>query len=328
MGLVILLLAVCAQTASSLSDLVTFLRVTLWGYVLLTLLPVIRGFAYPATAFSGAGGRLEDPTLLSERAATLALIALILYAIRKSDWLFIPFLFGSAVMLLALGKTAIVAGIIACMIFLILQRKFAAAVFLTLGLSVLGGVLYLGVPEISHYLSSYQGASTLTGRTNLWLAALHGIKEKPILGHGYMASRYLWLTQRGQLADFAHMHNGFLDVLYNVGLLGLIPILLLHLAIIRNVARSLRSSGRALVIAPTDHFLQVSYLLSAAFCALYIFILLNGLLRTIFGGKPIAGFMLFFALVPITELLARAIGRHAAGEEDGILALASQAINN
>src|SRR5579872_719785 len=60
MGLVILLLAVCAQTASSLSDLVTFLRVTLWGYVLLTLLPVIRGFAYPATAFSGAGGRLED----------------------------------------------------------------------------------------------------------------------------------------------------------------------------------------------------------------------------------------------------------------------------
>ncbi len=68
--------------------------------------------------------------------------------------------------------------------------------------------------------------TTLTGRTNLWPAVWDMILKKPWLGYGYGA---FWQGLNGESAnvlrvvgwDVNHAHNGFLDIMLSIGMLGL-----------------------------------------------------------------------------------------------------------
>jgi O-antigen ligase len=72
---------------------------------------------------------------------------------------------------------------------------------------------------------------TLTGRTEIWSAVLDSITKRPLLGYGYQA---FWLGLQGEsyrviLAVswvLAQAQNGFLDVLLEMGALGLTIVLL------------------------------------------------------------------------------------------------------
>jgi len=67
---------------------------------------------------------------------------------------------------------------------------------------------------------------TFTGRTELWAAVLDKFKERPWLGYGYSAfwlglegeSSYVW---RASTWHPNYAHNGFLDLLIELGLLGM-----------------------------------------------------------------------------------------------------------
>jgi O-antigen ligase len=69
------------------------------------------------------------------------------------------------------------------------------------------------------------GLTTFTGRTLIWQHAFKKSFESPIVGHGYGVSR---LTM-GQVPNVdwnvAHCHNELLEVFFNTGVLGLIPVL-------------------------------------------------------------------------------------------------------
>lgn len=66
----------------------------------------------------------------------------------------------------------------------------------------------------------------LTGRTDIWLAVLHSISKRPLLGYGYNA---FWLGtsgESGSVMDAAgwtvgYAHNGYLDVAVQLGFVGL-----------------------------------------------------------------------------------------------------------
>jgi exopolysaccharide production protein ExoQ len=72
---------------------------------------------------------------------------------------------------------------------------------------------------------------TLTGRTGIWIAVTESIAKRPLLGYGYQA---FWLGLEGEsyrviLAVswvLAQAQNGFLDVMLEMGLLGLTIVLL------------------------------------------------------------------------------------------------------
>jgi exopolysaccharide production protein ExoQ len=72
---------------------------------------------------------------------------------------------------------------------------------------------------------------TLTGRTEIWSAVLDSIAKRPLLGYGYQA---FWLGLQGEsyrviLAVswvLAQAQNGFLDVMLEMGLVGLSIVLL------------------------------------------------------------------------------------------------------
>ncbi len=67
--------------------------------------------------------------------------------------------------------------------------------------------------------------STFSGRTLLWASVLQEVAERPWLGYGYHA---FWNGRTAEFADVwrlvgwapPHAHNGFLDLLLNVGIVG------------------------------------------------------------------------------------------------------------
>lgn len=67
---------------------------------------------------------------------------------------------------------------------------------------------------------------TLTGRTDLWMSVLEMIKQRPWLGYGYQAfwdglngpSAVVWRAEAWKVPD---AHNGFLDLLLQLGIVGM-----------------------------------------------------------------------------------------------------------
>lgn len=90
---------------------------------------------------------------------------------------------------------------------------------------------------------------TLTGRTLLWHAAFETGLMRPWIGYGYGA---YWLGSEGGAAlisdrvwgvDTGHGHNSFLDVWLELGLVGLLTVLVLIVSVAWHTVRRLRREG-------------------------------------------------------------------------------------
>jgi len=112
-------------------------------------------------------------------------------------------------------------------VYIVGKRDKAAGliVAITFGLPLL--LLQLGLLYNADLLLSVFGKDpTLTGRTDLWLATLELIKQKPLLGWGYNAT---WVPTDTQTAaiweEFGwrvpNAHSSYLDVALQLGLVGL-----------------------------------------------------------------------------------------------------------
>jgi O-antigen ligase len=295
--LVVLVLVFCSNTICDVNDIEGFLWSTFWGFVVLTMIPVARAFTNPATAFEG--GRLNElasPTGLAASAGTLFLLALALNSFRKKTWLVGFVIVGATAMIMTGGKAGIIAGVVSLMVFFALQKRVGAGLGWVLGVAALGCVVLATTP-LASYFALYQEEGqivTLTGRTDLWTVALEAIKQHPILGNGYAAGRFLSVQVAGVFARAGHLHNGFLEALYDNGVLGLVPVLAMHVVILRNVAAVLKATGRG-----------ESNLMAVGILALYTNILINGSFNASFGGRAYAPFMLLMGLVVVSEALRK-----------------------
>jgi O-antigen ligase len=124
--------------------------------------------------------------------------------------------------------------------------------------------------------------------------ALPKIKQHPLLGHGYLASKFMWVNMTGPFAEVGHLHNGFLETLYNQGALGLICLVGLHAAILANLWFSRKAVTAAAKSRVNLNVMNV--LIVGSFC-LYLDLLINGLFTVAFGGRPTAHFMMFFGVL-------------------------------
>jgi O-antigen ligase len=101
--------------------------------------------------------------------------------------------------------------------------------------------LLFGAEEIYTILLREQvpgSVKTLTGRTVFWEAAWDKFLEQPLAGYGFGSSRFSVLQGIG--ADqYTHLHNGYLEALIGVGLIGFIPFLIAVFVAIKWSIRSL-----------------------------------------------------------------------------------------
>jgi O-antigen ligase len=307
LGLVVTLLGVCIPTVSSVSKAILFLRITLWGVLVFTFIPLLIAMSDPEGLFNGAGGRVIDPTLVSQKGAFILLLAQILYTLQKKRHLLWVGAIGASVMVLAFGKTSIVAGGLCAALLYVLQGKRKSAVRLLIGLVVLVAIIFAAVPQVSQYATSYRGMDTLSGRTAVWQMAIPRLEQRPLQGYGYLASHFIWLSERGHAAEFAHLHNSFLDVVYNVGLMGLVPMILMHVGIVKNLRNAMKRAKATSSITDSEErrSSRTLYLVASGFLALYLNLLINGMLTTVFGGRPGFLFMSFLAVLAMSEVVNR-----------------------
>jgi O-antigen ligase len=264
------------------------------------LLPVViamlRGEMFDE---QGRMSTVVSPNALSPNAGVVVLLALTLYSNRKGEGLHksaIPLGIGACViMILAGSKTGILAAIFAGTLFYLLRRRLGSAFSYVAAAVVLVCVLALSTP-LGDYLHTYSergGAESFSGRTILWSEVMPAIRQKPIVGHGYLASEFAIFQVNAMGWAAPHMHNGFVEALYNNGLIGLALISAISIIIPRNFYRVLR-------LAPST---DPMYRIAAGCLSLYAFLLINGFFNSSFGGKASAPFMLLLALVVVSNKL-------------------------
>ncbi len=165
-------------------------------------------------------------------------------------WGLAIFSFGMAVVLLTKSRTTLAGLLVSLVIAQTLIVRGANRVLLILSMLALASLALAGSSMISQGSSGELGrvanlgrgddSSTLSGRIPLWEELLVSINKKPILGHGYLAywdsKRVEYLSERLGW-EIPHGHNAFLDILLDVGIVGLLLVLLAILLAFVEAAR-------------------------------------------------------------------------------------------
>jgi O-antigen ligase len=120
------------------------------------------------------------------------------------------------------------------------------------------------------------------------------ILQHPILGQGFIASRFVAVIHPDTPFSSSHMHNSFLETLYNNGLIGLVLVLMINYVIVRNLWRTVRASA-----SPELRYLAVGAM------AAYINLLINAMFNATFGGRPDCSYLMLIAMVVISIQLVR-----------------------
>ena len=294
--LVVLVVHICSQQISGMDDLRDFLNVTVCGFVVLVLAPTLRSIFEADPLGEYGSGALEQrfreaPTAISGIAGLLAILCLMLYSPGRRRW---PLWVGAValiIMVAAGGKTGIIAGIFAGILFYGLQKRFKAVVIFT-GVAAVMLALALKFTPLADYMANYsqlEVGSSFTGRTDLWEFVTPFILQKPIIGYGFNASRFIAVAHPDTPFASTHMHNSLIEAMYNNGIIGLSLILMMQFVIVRNLWRTIRNAA-----SPELRYLGVGCL--AAFINLFI----NGMFNATFGGRPDAPYMMLIGLVVIS----------------------------
>jgi O-antigen ligase len=299
-----LVLTMCARFIRDERDLLAFVRATFWGCAFLICSAIYTAIADPSIGFED--GRLgQSPTSLSVQAGALLALALTLRPLGVSAWA-TPFTAISAiVMILGGGKAGIVGGVMSATLIYGLKKQLGSALALLSGLAGLGVILLLASSGLNSYFHNYADAglgSNLTGRTGIWDAAIPAIQNRLLLGHGYMASRFvsyeIGSTGEG-MWEADHMHNAFLDVLYNSGVIGFSMFLMMHVIIIRALVQVIRKNSST---QADDGVFQG---IAAGALAIYTNLIINAFFNAIIGGRPSSLYMLFMAIFVLAHTLQR-----------------------
>jgi O-antigen ligase len=114
-----------------------------------------------------------------------------------------------------------------------LRRNYNQLVPIAIALIlVIGSAAILFVDNLPFITSTLGRDLTLTGRTELWSVMLELIQERPLLGYGFNGfwrdwdsdvTAYLWRTLQWECP---YGHNGFMDLLAELGIAGLAVFLL------------------------------------------------------------------------------------------------------
>jgi exopolysaccharide production protein ExoQ len=295
-----LLVVLCSTQVCDFRDTVTFLRFTFWGYALVVLVPVVLGLL-SGSPFDDDGrmSPIVSPNQLGPDAGAVFLLALTLYSrVRDEGLRRSAILIGAGafvVMILAGSKTGILGALFAGTLFFVVRGRVGSAFSYVGTAALLLFVLALSTPlgsYFTHYAESGD-AESFSGRTFLWGAVMPAIRHKLILGHGYLASTFVEFQVNAVRWAAPHLHNGFIDVLYNNGLIGLVLITIVNVVIARNLIQVLRR-------APSDGAI---YRLAAGSLAIFAHLLINGFLNASFGGKARPPFMLLIGLILVSNKL-------------------------
>jgi exopolysaccharide production protein ExoQ len=177
-------------------------------------------------------GVYNNKNVLGKTMGITSVVFLIL-AQRKDEqrWIYWGFL-GLSIFLLIMSKASspLINLTVVIMAFFLLQTfrwQYALMVPALSGIALIGFVLHsILVSNADAVASLFEKDLTFTGRTDLWPLVIDKIEQQPWLGYGFGAfwngregpSKYVW---DAIFFEAPNAHNGFLDILLELGIVGL-----------------------------------------------------------------------------------------------------------
>ncbi len=207
-----------------------------------------RGFLFAATLVSP----WASSNSLSAAGSVVAAFSLAKYfgkpGAGRLRWI-AGFTFGTAATVLASGRQGVAMWVVAVAILLFVHRR--RLFILLIGPATLG-LVYLNWDVVLSILSRNQSENSLlllTGRVRFWQSAIASISRHPWTGFGFGAGgRFVALSAIGE-GTRSNLHNGYLEALTGVGIMGFVPLLLsVVIAVGWSVRRLIRKVDTALAI--------------------------------------------------------------------------------
>jgi exopolysaccharide production protein ExoQ len=170
----------------------------------------------------------------------------VLFAASRSRWK--NLIYGSVVLsYIVMAKAVTALGVVTCFIAIMLlvqvARRLDRKTALFFG-AIVGAVclafVFAGDDLLAPILAYFGRDMTLTGRTDIWSAVMISIAKRPLLGYGFNA---FWLGLEGESANvimaahwfFGYAHQGLLEIVLQLGLVGAGILLATFLLACKNV---------------------------------------------------------------------------------------------
>ena len=128
-----------------------------------------------------------------------------------------------------------------------LKTKFQAMIFAVLTIATAAGII-----QFSGQILTFMGKdATLTGRTGVWEVAVERAMERPMLGYGFRA---YWTPENKRRLKptedwsdgIGHAHNTYIDLLVELGFLGVISFFFILCMLTLRIVRRLASKNDVL----------------------------------------------------------------------------------
>lgn len=123
------------------------------------------------------------------------------------------------------------------------------AIFATLSVMTGGLAVFLTLGLLPSFLDLYGKDLTFSGRTIIWSRTIEAIADRPLLGHGFTINWASALTpavldlRRSIGFEAAHAHNGALEVLYEIGIVGMALYAAFFVSVVRSGFRCLTTAN-------------------------------------------------------------------------------------
>lgn len=119
------------------------------------------------------------------------------------------------------------------------RRRFARIILLAVGIMI---TIIISSSKIDAYMYKSSTADTLTGRTVLWARTYDQIRNGPsIRGFGLLSFQSIGPNTFSSLGYLSHAHNEFLNLWFNLGLVGVALAAGLYLALIFTSLKAIKS---------------------------------------------------------------------------------------
>lgn len=207
------------------------------------------------------------------------------------------------------GKTAVISGFVALIVTIVVvvrrdavPAKLARVVLVLVGMACIGAyVIWANVGVAAHVRTygskQFVDPGNLTGRVPVWTLAIQEGLKLPWIGHGYM-STYAAGFDNGFFWIAPSAHNVFVQAFYELGVIGLLLVLLLYIGLWRAALRQVHT------LAPTT----TDWALSVELLAMLTVLTVTSLTEDIFGGvfenRTMVFLLIGFAICQNARLVA------------------------
>lgn len=214
------------------------LRLVGWAFIIVIASSILSALVIPGYGImrephAGAWRGVFSHKNALGRAMALGAIVLSLLANKRPlrEWLFSLSAIVAVLTVFYSQSASSFVVLIACVIAIRLlptlrSHSSAALFFVLFGLLIASSAAVLFVVSPMDLLGLLGRDPSLTGRTELWQLAMTAVTDRPWFGYGYSS---FWLGWSGPSAEIwarlnwepPHAHNGVIDMLLNLGVIGL-----------------------------------------------------------------------------------------------------------